>query len=107
MKNLRDVPEASFVLCTDTGFTRVPDAVGANAVFFECPCGQHCNLIAFEPTVDAPLSPAGLSSSGGRWKREAGTTLDDLTLSPSIAVRTSRSSDECWHGFIRDGRVTP
>lgn len=102
---LRDVPEASFVLATETGWTRVETVVGANAVFFECPCGNHCNLIAFEPTVDAPPSPSGLSSNGGRWRRESGTTLDDLTLSPSILIHHGPQG-ECWHGFIRSGEVS-
>ena len=100
---LRDLPEASFVRATETGWTHTETVDGANAVLFDCPCGEHVNLIAFEPTLNAPPSPSGLSRSGGRWRRDSGTTLDDLTLSPSIAVNTRHG--ECWHGFIRVGEV--
>lgn len=34
----------------------------------------------------------------GRWV-VSGTGLDDLTLSPSIAL-------SCWHGFVTKGEVT-
>jgi len=102
---LRDLPEAALVHATDVGWAPVDTVDGANAVLFDCPCGQHVNLIAFEPTINAPLSPSGLSSNGGRWKRESGTTLGDLTLAPSIAVK-SAPGVECWHGYIRNGEVT-
>lgn len=106
MKRLRDIPDASFVLATETHFKRVDTADGANALWFECPCGSgHVICVAFEPTINAPLSPGGLSRNGGRWRRESGTTLDDLTLSPPIAI--SGPGGECWHGFVRNGQVTP
>lgn len=105
---LRDL-DSSLVFVDDTGSLKyLPTTTGANAVFFECPCGEHHNLIAFEPTMDAALSPAGLSSNGGRWKLVSGTTVDDLTLSPSIAIRSrpGQTTEDCWHGFITDGKVT-
>lgn len=103
---LRDIQDVSFVaIGQDGSFQYLSDITGAHAILFECPCGQHSNLIAFEPTVDTePTTLSGLSNNGGRWKR-TGTTLDDLTLSPSIAVRTGKSMEECWHGWITNGEV--
>jgi len=78
---------------------------GAHAVWFNCPCGNHSNCIAFEPVVGTePTSAHGLSMNGGRWRR-TGDTLDTLTLSPSIAVKSAGGAKECWHGFIRDGAI--
>jgi hypothetical protein len=103
---LRDL-DASFVaLGADGSITRLPGVQGAHAIWFDCPCGRHSNLIAFEPTVGTvPTSAGGLSRNGGRWKRD-GETLDDLTLAPSIDVNSSGKNGSCWHGFIRKGEVT-
>ena len=101
---LRDIPDATFVaIDVDGSFTRVPDAKGAHAIWFQCPCGKHHNLIAFEPTIDTePTTRGGLSRTGGRWQR-TGTTLDDLTLTPSIDVNSTSPGGSCWHGFITNG----
>lgn len=102
--NLRDL-DAAFVTVHDNGsITYLRDEInGSNALFFECPCGTHSLVIAFEPTGGgAPAQQVGLSRNGGRWQR-TGDTLDTLTLRPSIAVGSS--SRECWHGFITDGEV--
>lgn len=106
MTRLRDLPDTSFVAITgDGGLQYLPDAKGAHAILFPCPCGNHHNLIAFEPTIDTePTTLSGLSSNGGRWKR-TGTTLDDLTLTPSIAIKGGKGVSECWHGFITNGEV--
>lgn len=97
--------DASFVCVLDNGLLEhKTDADGANAILFQCPCGEHHNLIAFVPTLNAPDANAGLSSNGGRWNRIAGGDLDTLTLRPSIAVK-SKGTQECWHGFITNGEV--
>jgi hypothetical protein len=106
VKHLRDL-DASLVLVTERGDLHKIDDHGFNAVLFDCPCGEHSNLVAFEPTIGgAPRARSGLTRDGGTWKREGGETVDDLTLSPSIAVRSRPNGGECWHGYVRGGEVT-
>jgi hypothetical protein len=104
-RRLRDDPNTTFIAIEANGSLRhLPDVRGAHAVMFECPCGQHQCLVAFEPTIDTePTTLSGLSRGGGRWKR-TGTTLDDLTLTPSIVIGTGPG--ECWHGFVTNGELT-
>jgi hypothetical protein len=107
MTRLRDLDGDLVQIIENGNIAR--ESATANAVFFECPCGDgHVNLIAFEPTIGgATPARSGLSRKGGTWRRESGETVDDLTLSPSIAVRSRPDGSECWHGFIRNGEVTP
>lgn len=53
------------------------------------------------PVDHGPLSRDGKSHP--RWTA-TGTSLNDITLTPSVAVGPIGS--ECWHGFIRNGDVT-
>lgn len=68
-----------------------PTLENAGAVEFSCPngCTDH--------RVMVPLKP--WQSNG--WDRE-GTTLETLTLRPSIQV-VGRCS---WHGYVTNGEVT-
>lgn len=85
----------------DDGRTRLPrvsSLADAQGVLFGCPqCSgpaAHSILVWFRDRgVPAEASPTP------RWA-VAGTSLADLTLSPSINVPS------CWHGFITDGEVT-
>lgn len=102
----------------------------SQGVFFWCPCGYglldkyghevypldlnlnrgrpHGVLIPFAnppsgialPPDHGPVSPDGTSHP--RWT-VAGSTLEDLTITPSIAVG---HNPECWHGFITNGEVS-
>lgn len=67
-------------------------------VWFNCPvCGEHLVGVPFSEDGQRVAYGTGTSIS---WKREAGSTIDDLTLSPSILTR----SGSCEvHGYVRDG----
>jgi hypothetical protein len=102
---LSDLDAVFVALDSDGSIRRLPGLFGAHAVMFECPCGKHSNLIAFEPTVGTePTTRGGLSGSGGRWKR-TGDSIDNLTLAPSIDVNRSAPGGSCWHGFVRNGGI--
>lgn len=98
MKKLREL-SGEIVDVTPTGIRRG----GSSAVLFECPCGGgHKLCIPFSPTIGgAPPSP------GPQWTRVSGETVDDLTLSPSLAISSGPSGQECWHGWMRGGSLTP
>lgn len=91
--------------------------VGADGVRFWCPCGYgkpefpidgarpHMVEVSFANPIGCQPAPADAGSqsrNGGpsRWQM-TGTGLDDLTLSPSVAV----GPPECWHGYITNGEV--
>ena len=66
----------------------------AQGLRFECPrCRDHQVLVWFVdkgvPLAEEPIS---------RWAAW-GTSLEDLTLSPSINVAG------CWHGFVISGEI--
>lgn len=63
----------------------------ANAVDFDCPCGEgHKQGVSFRGR-GAPLD--------GRPQWEAtGDSVENLTLTPSI-------NSSCWHGFVTEGAV--
>lgn len=86
--------EAEFVRITSpTSFRRV-EALPADGVLFLCPCGGdggHSVLAWFRHV------PPDVSPGPGRWD-VAGTGLDDLTLTPSIAL-------PCAHFFVRNGAI--
>jgi hypothetical protein len=90
--------EAAFVrLLNERGdFQELPSMAGANGVMFDCPkCGAH-SVLCWDRTVAAGIAPGP-----GRWEM-SGTSLHDLTLSPSVDL--SRSGGACdWHGWVIDG----
>jgi hypothetical protein len=101
----------------------------AQGIFLWCPCGYgeldkegkerypldlslnlgrpHGLLVPFaNPPSGIPLpadhGPVGRDKkTHPRWE-VAGTSLEDLTISPSIAVG---ENPECWHGHIQNGVV--
>lgn len=78
-------------------------ADGAHGLFMLCPCLRgHALVVWFSNPINT--TPAGPEHEPRpRWTRE-GTTLDDLTVSPSINV--DAHGTKCWHGWIRNGEVT-
>lgn len=70
-------------------------------VSFACPkCGDHRVFVYVEPPFDpGPPLPSP-------WKR-TGDDFETLTLSPSVVARRPGQTDECWHGFVQNGAVTP
>lgn len=90
------------VALSPTAIGTVDDFASAHGVDFLCPgCfvanggeyGTHRIRVWFAGRGAPPeITPLP------RWDA-SGSSLADLTLSPSILVR-------CWHGFIRNGEVT-
>lgn len=93
-----------------------------------CPCGygaigaNGAELYPLDLTLNhgrphgllVPFADRGLPPNHGplgrdnvthpRWQIVNGTSIADLTLSPSIAV--GPADNECWHGFITNGQVS-
>lgn len=87
---------------------------GAQGIFLWCPCAYgnneraHGLIIPFANPRNAPALPPGHgphsrhdSTHHPRWTM-SGTSLGDLTLTPSVDVGTP----SCWHGWITNGAVT-
>ncbi len=94
MTKLRDL-DATFVRHTGDGnFDEVAAMADANGVMFDCPkCGRH-SVLVWDQTI-----PTGIEPGPGRWIM-TGSSLDDLTLSPSVNL----PKIECaWHGWIKNG----
>lgn len=83
----------------------------AQGVLFVCPScyrkngnsgiGVHMVLVWFRDRGvpdDAVPKPA-------RWAA-SGTSIADLTLTPSVNLQTNDASRDEWHGFITNGEVT-
>lgn len=95
-----------------------PTLAGAQGLVLWCPCGYgkpeypldggrpHAIEIPFANpqgvvVVPANFGPTDRSGNKPRWS-VSGTSLDDLTISPSVDV----NAPSCWHGFITNGEVT-
>ena len=84
----------------------------AHGIWFDCPCAK-CQapdgpgtsvLVGFEGR-DAPSDSLSRGSNGQptRWKIVGGTGINDLQLTPSIALNGGCS----WHGFVGSSGVPP
>jgi hypothetical protein len=74
---------------------KISDGQSYQSIFMDCPlpdCG-HSILI--------PFSDEGKNTSTGEavWTRTSGSTIDDITLSPSYRLM----SNCCLHGWVRNG----
>jgi hypothetical protein len=77
------------------GNTLIISCQGAHA------CGG-CIRVPFSPTLDgAPEPRPATTREGGMltWMRISGSTIDDLTLSPSI------NADVCGHFNVVNGQI--
>lgn len=93
----------------DVRFSRVDTVAEAHGVDFRCPlpaCGHHVRVYFADSGVDPKLEPLP------RW-RATGTSLDDLTITPSIHLNRDASppepghEDVCrWHGNVTQGDAT-
>lgn len=71
------------------------------AISFDCPhCGEQRLAVWFKNPIDGG-PPSDDVDPQHQWQR-AGTTFEDLTLTPSIDA----SQWGHWHGFITNGEVT-
>ncbi len=90
--------EAKLVRYTPEGTHDVGTLPEAEAVFFYCPCGYG------KPTSDGThglLIPFETKHPKG-WKM-SGTSLEDLTLEPSLLIGCYESQPPCWHGYLTAG----
>jgi hypothetical protein len=114
-----------YVTCDDDKTMEfVTELDKAHGVMLWCPCGYgkaeypcytaslragprpHAIFVPFSnPRTNRSVSdqygPVSADGKRVRWQM-SGTSLDDLTIEPSIAVRCD---PPCWHGFIQQGRV--
>jgi hypothetical protein len=70
---------------------------------FRCPCSEQCDqeiTVSFTPALDSSETPAAWKP----WRRESGSTVEDLTLSPSINFYPAGAC-KGWHGFLRGGQL--
>ena len=87
--------DASFIRHTGGGnFDEVASIADANGVMFDCPKCRNHSVIVWDRSI-----PAGITPGPGRWTI-TGTSLDDLTLDPSINLSPLGC---CWHGWVKNG----
>lgn len=95
---LRDLDPELERLEPDGCASTVQSVAEATSVMFICPeCEGHYILVHFRGRVPDDAKPKA------RWD-VTGTTIDDLTLSPSIDL--TGATDCGWHGFVQNGEVT-
>ncbi len=85
----------------DANMHKHETADGAQGVMFRCPlpsCG-HMVLVWFSNPLNAAPAHPELTPLP-RWER-TGTTIEDLTISPSIHLVTPGGCG--WHGWVKDG----
>lgn len=87
---------------------------GAQGVMFVCPlCRGHRVLCWFKNPIKAPRVPDNMQPGPGRWEA-SGTSLDDLTLNPSVNLDVPRTEEQkrlypntcLWHGWVKNGDAT-
>ncbi len=98
--------DASFLQYASDGFQMIAGIEGADGVKFQCPkcseglektetyvIGAHSVICWFVGKVPDSASPGP-----GRWA-PSGTSLNDLTLTPSVFLEKSCG----WHGYVTNG----
>jgi len=97
-------------------FEHVESVAQAHGIRFMCPKsfaknggprGTHSVYIFF---VGSPYAGRNMAGQEVRWKVLGGTTIDDLSISPSIQEQDDDVKPEhrCgWHGFIGFSNVPP
>lgn len=96
-------------------FRHVDTLAEADMIMFSCPAcfgtdREHCVMVTFAGR-DVPAEAGSRDSTGkpSRWT-VAGTGLNDLSLTPSIALNASADvkSNVCrWHGFVGSSGIPP
>lgn len=95
---------------------------GAQGVMFQCPkcsegkpsgdggvgfAGAHYVRVCFANPRNAPVAPEAYDDNP-RWQM-SGTSLDDLTLSPSINLDVPGDDGTVsgcrWHGWVKNGEA--
>jgi len=101
--------EATFMIWMPNGMRRVGNFQEAQGILFTCPScfrkngnsdiGVHSVLVWFDGR-NVPVEATPLP----RWK-VSGTSIHNLSLSPSINLATSEESRDEWHGYITNGQA--
>lgn len=127
---LRDLDAAFIGQATENGYRRQDSINGAQGVMFQCPScaegkergeedgrrfvrGAHYIRVCFSNPRGAAVAPDGIAGGKDRWKILSGSSLDDLTLSPSINCdipwRDEKGVEHpsvCrFHGYVRNGEA--
>jgi hypothetical protein len=100
LPRLSSLPEVSLVTWNPVSkcIHRANKLIEAQGVQFECPCGEgHMICIWFHTPPVLPPASSDSPPNEKRWEH-GGTSLEDLSLWPSILL-------PCWHGFIENGAV--
>lgn len=96
--------EAKFVKNVNGLSFKLSDSIdNAQGLWMYCPCNQgHHILIPFaDKGLPVEFGPVARDDkTHPRWQ-VSGTSLDNLSLIPSVDVGTK----SCWHGFITNGEV--
>lgn len=100
-------------------FHNVQTVAEADQLLFLCPkcfaanggaTGTHSVLVSFAGR-NQPDGVCSRDSEGSpsRWTVHSGNSLDDLVLTPSIALDVKRKPEEgChWHGFVGSNGIPP
>lgn len=100
-------------------FHNIDTPAEADHIMFLCPLcfeknsgpsGTHRVMTSFAGR-NIPDEAGSRDSTGApsRWTIISGTSLDDLSLSPSILLDASRKPEEgChWHGFVGSSGIPP
>jgi hypothetical protein len=118
---LRDLDVRFVFDVTRTGarLSQADTVDGAQGVMFQCPacavgkergqedgrgfiCGAHYIRVLFSNPRGVAAAPPE-ADENPRWEM-SGSSIDDLTLSPSINLDVPGQEDGCrWHGFVRNG----
>lgn len=101
------------------GFQDVETLAEADHIMFLCPLcfeknggnvGTHDVMVTFAGrTVPDGAGSRGADGKPTRWSIAGGSGLDDLSLSPSIALNQSSPPDQgChWHGWVGSSGIPP
>jgi hypothetical protein len=100
-------------------FHDVQTLAEADGIMFLCPlcfqknggaAGTHCVMVTFAGrNVPDEAGSRGNDGKPTRWTA-AGTSMDDLVLTPSIALNQNGTADDglChWHGFVGSSGIAP
>lgn len=99
--------DANFVgNATQDSFVEQENIDGAQGIMFDCPlCHGHSVLCWFSNPINAAKVADELEPKPGRWKA-SGSSIDDLTLEPSVNLDNQNARDHkacLWHGWVRNG----
>lgn len=99
-------------------YARVETLAEADGIWFLCPkcfaanggpVGTHSVSVGFTGRCPPGSYGQNLEGQDVRWQVAAGTSLDDLSLTPSIQLLSENPTPAfcAWHGFVGSSGVPP